>query len=651
MKLARIFISNFRSIGVRGVELEFRHNIVVLVGKNNAGKSNILDAVQHLLGAKNPRYVSIPAASFNDPSKPIVIAAEFSELDYGAGKRIGLSDLQCQNLMKEPTSRTARTPGHLTLRLSVPPPRPGGEIIEDEEGGDEAAEKGAGEKKELLVVLGGHFEVRKTEPIRKAIIKLIAVPPVRDQSDILSPSMWTTYGRFLHDVLSETEEAAKLAGLIRQATELVQSILSGETKTLARAARTTAYVDSVEFRMTKEGEPAELLRNVALMVSYGGRTDDLARMGTGTQSAVILALLEICLRRAAKKGLRFFLVEEPELYLHPHAQRYVASLLREVAGEPENFVILTTHSPTIVANTDMLDVVRVDRTKAEGTVCTRIPEDYAGLEEAERILNSETCEMFFAGRVVLVEGESEAAFLGLVAPHVKDKGGESCDPNPRDVSFVRAGGKDSFLPYTELLKALGAQWRVLADLDALNGSSLATFKKSAGLTGSETPKAKIESLRKVGVCVLSNGEIEDYYGNEALAAIAGCTEEEAAGSLRAHRCAYDEPRALELFAELVRRNQTEIGTTATERLAKLTERWYNQTLVAMREEGRITTAEAKTGDAMSRWLKKPKPIVAAKVGRWMAEKPERVPEPVRALIRWLVSGGEAEPSEGSGARV
>jgi len=48
MKLSSIYIKNFRSI--KEAKIEFTHNCIVLIGKNEAGKSNILKAIATLFG-------------------------------------------------------------------------------------------------------------------------------------------------------------------------------------------------------------------------------------------------------------------------------------------------------------------------------------------------------------------------------------------------------------------------------------------------------------------------------------------------------------------------------------------------------------------------------------------------------------------------
>ena len=120
------------------------------------------------------------------------------------------------------------------------------------------------------------------------------------------------------------------------------------------------------------------------------------QIGTGTQSAVMIGMLELCLRHRTSSGLRLFVVEEPELFLHPHSQRHVASLLRRIAAENSSYIIVTTHSPAILADNDIRDVIRVGR-DAAGPRCRRLPPDYSELDKSEQILTM-PCEMFFAER-------------------------------------------------------------------------------------------------------------------------------------------------------------------------------------------------------------------------------------------------------------
>ena len=226
------------------------------------------------------------------------------------------------------------------------------------------------------------------------------------------------------------------------------------------------------------------------------------QIGTGTQSAVMIGMLELCLRHRTSSGLRLFVVEEPELFLHPHSQRHVASLLRRIAAENSSYIIVTTHSPAILADNDIRDVIRVGR-DAAGTRCRRLPPDYSELDKSEQILTTQTCEMFFAERATLTEGLSEAIVLPAMAPLTRTADGKGdCDFDRLNISIIDVGGKDHIRSYSKILEAFLIDTRVITDRDTLSGDTLKVFRARAGLVGSELEGQQIDKLRSVGVAVL-----------------------------------------------------------------------------------------------------------------------------------------------------
>ncbi|ADH61551.1 SMC domain protein [Thermoanaerobacter mathranii subsp. mathranii str. A3] len=55
MYLHRVIIKNFRSIEY--IDITFAKGKNIIVGKNNCGKSNIIKAIDLVLGQSNPAYV------------------------------------------------------------------------------------------------------------------------------------------------------------------------------------------------------------------------------------------------------------------------------------------------------------------------------------------------------------------------------------------------------------------------------------------------------------------------------------------------------------------------------------------------------------------------------------------------------------------
>ena len=633
MRIKRFIIKNFKSIPPKGITLEFRERYCVLVGKNNAGKSNIFEAIGLLFGPKNPRYLQLEEDQYNDPSQPIIIEAELVGLNWNDGKALGLSDRQCGQLMKE-GKNVETSPGCITFRFTCPPVA---EVSDSPEDDDESA------KQTFQVFLANRYEVKRNEELRKAAVKHLLIPPVRSHSDLLSPSTWTEYGRFLREVLVESPQSKKLAKIIEDATVQLRDLLRNKAAKLTQTAKATSYVDAIDFQLTKEGNPVELLRNLSLTVTYGGRTDDISQVGTGTQSAVIIGVLELSLRHRASHGIRLFCVEEPELFLHPHAQRYVADLLREIAEEENSQVIMTTHSAAILANTDILDVVRVERKDDNGTQCRRVPSDYQPIEKSQRILTTETCEMLFADKVVLVEGPSEAILLPRIAKVLaKTRDSREFSFDYQNISVIDVGGKNNFKVYSDLLTHFGIDWLVITDRDALRGNSLQPFKRLVGISGTEPDEEQIKKLRDIGVAVLRLGEIEDYYPHEALAEIAGCSVENVKLEIKKRQLVWDEPSTFDLVLSMIQGHKEELLQASDSQLPKVVKQAYDQTLQRMRAGATERTSIAKTSDILARWLGSSKPIIALRVAQWLENHPEEVPSHLHNLVKWALQTRRVE---------
>ena len=81
MHLSKLIISNYRSIKELSISFEKGKNIIV--GKNNAGKSNIIKAIDLILGESSPTWHKSDNITVNDffngdTSKPIFIFCELT---------------------------------------------------------------------------------------------------------------------------------------------------------------------------------------------------------------------------------------------------------------------------------------------------------------------------------------------------------------------------------------------------------------------------------------------------------------------------------------------------------------------------------------------------------------------------------------------
>ncbi len=378
MKLTKLTIHNFR--GIRSAELLFDGH-TLLIGRNNVGKSTILEALELVLGpdrlARTP-----PVEEFDfynalyldaDGHTPIPIRIEvlltdlteevarrcFANLDHwhkdeqrllGPGE-IDLVDaahvercLRLTTIAKydpeedqfvartiysgeeapdadEPRAvpvRVKRAIGFLYLRAL----RTGSRALSLERGS-------------LLDIILRMSEVRTDlwERIRKRLAELD--PPIDSDATELGP--------ILDEIESRVSEYIQTGGSERS-TRLFISQLTRE-----HLRKTIAF-----FLTMGQGETAVPFQEA----------------GTGTLNILVLALLTFIAE--IKKDNVIFAMEEPEIALPPHTQRRIAQYLLEETTQ----CFVTSHSPYIIERFDPEKIMRLSRdvTGVLTGVRVRLPE-------------------------------------------------------------------------------------------------------------------------------------------------------------------------------------------------------------------------------------------------------------------------------------
>lgn len=193
----------------------------------------------------------------------------------------------------------------------------------------------------------------------------------------------------------------------------------------------------------------------------GGRLDRAVGRWTSDAAAAeaLLDVVEDCCAEGMTGEL--LLIEEPELFLTPQAQRYLYRLLRAFA-EGGNQVIYSTRSAAFVDAAHHEEIVRLDRQPA-GPILRRTAS--GALSDAERVrlaaeFDHERSEMFFADKVVLVEGQTERIALPAVFRAMGH------DPDAEGIAIVEVGGKANLPLAARLLRPLAIPFVVVFDADS-----------------------------------------------------------------------------------------------------------------------------------------------------------------------------------------
>jgi len=227
--------------------------------------------------------------------------------------------------------------------------------------------------------------------------------------------------------------------------------------------------------------------------------------GSGLQSLLHIAMIRLLRRKIG--GGAIVAVDEPESGLHPHMQRNIVQMLARMADEGQVFV--TTHS-TDVADLwqqrnlrDRLSIVWRSKVEDRGSWVNSVAEDSP--EMSERLSNEDRrtvarylavagSEIFFADGVIIVEGPTEAGLIPAVAQTLGH------NLNHRNITVIKAGGKDRMPALLKLCRALGLPHYAVMDFDAVipkNGKP--TYKQLPGLSDkSLTTIGKVASSLKAG---------------------------------------------------------------------------------------------------------------------------------------------------------
>jgi predicted ATP-dependent endonuclease of OLD family len=171
------------------------------------------------------------------------------------------------------------------------------------------------------------------------------------------------------------------------------------------------------------------------------------------------------MERLLASNLRRFvlLIEEPELYLSPHAQRHLFRVLRSLA-QHGNQILFSTHAPVFLSVDRIEDLALVRHVPDHGTTLFQ-PKP---LEEAEafRVLSefdSDRAEIFLARAALLVEGRTEK----LAFPLVFDALG--VEPDKEGILILECGGKGNMPLFARICNACEIPYVVVYDRDAPPG--------------------------------------------------------------------------------------------------------------------------------------------------------------------------------------
>lgn len=447
-RLTKLYIRGYRSIK-DGISIKLSKDYpLILIGENNTGKSNIIRALDLILGERWPGTREPEDHEFwdRDPKNiPIEIRAYFDGLNY--------------------IDKHGQTGGKVK------------EFLWKYDAGTDNENKKC--KFELVVEHGNSRWVNTLT--RDQCICVVVSADRRLSYQLSYATSWTMLSKLMRkfhayltsdlqkitnlkkkfeEVKAIFEEVKEFADFQNDICEQVDTMLAGMT-----------YGLQIDFSAY---DPSHFFHSLRVVPHEGGQPRTFEEVGTGQEQILALAFAH-AYAKAFYAGI-ILAIEEPEVHLHPLAQRWLAKNIYKMAKDGLQ-VIITTHSPAFVNLLGLESVVLVRKIN-NATIVTQLDAqnltNFCIQHEARQDRTSvdtilpfyasnatpEIISGLFGKKVVLVEGQTEQLalpiYLGKVGLDVLKEG----------ISIISVMGKGNIAKWWRFFQVYDLPAYIIFDNDA-----------------------------------------------------------------------------------------------------------------------------------------------------------------------------------------
>jgi putative ATP-dependent endonuclease of OLD family len=432
-------IDHYRSI--EHVEIDVPSDKpLVLFGPNNAGKSNIISAINRVLGERYPKNIDMEDSDFfqrDSAAYPKSRIGCWFDSIYYRDRYDNTSDNFIVEYNKDSSqNRLVNANGH-QLWIS----------------GDDRSQI-----QSFLVDADREISYQMSYSSKYTLLSKFSRAIHSSLSDPDKKQLESTF-QTIRSVFSNTPEFAKF---FVEFDNNVRSSVKG-------------FVHGLEVDFSAY-DPNNYAKSMRVFAKEGSEIRSFDEFGTGEQQVLLMAFAKAYMQVFGSQSI-ILILEEPEAHLHPLAQKWLKHYIYETCASGIQ-VILSTHSADFVDPLDLEGLVKVSKDDhgvtslvqlksqdltnqciADGVPQARISAIGVADFYATKLM-PDSLKGLFASKVLLVEGPTEYFSLPTYFSF------EDFFLPVEDIEIVSCGGKGQIPAYYRLFKAYGIDCFCLFDADS-----------------------------------------------------------------------------------------------------------------------------------------------------------------------------------------
>jgi len=555
MKIKSITIHNWRSI--RDTEISL-NDLLILIGQNNHGKSNILSAILFFFGE-----IKCEELDFYRNTDELFIDVTFEKLDEYDQKTFQkyVTSDRCMKVRKQ-ANKSGTLSYHGYTEMSEE------EWLKEDNAGNYTSREQVkdlpinqylptnGRLSKANIIEAQQQYIREnrdklkftytiettnflgTKNVAKGIFgDVYFVPSVKEASSELSLKGNSVFNQLYTMVIQKMSDnndefrvlKDKFVSLIKSLNKLDDTGNTNQNRPTelnelekALELELLAWNTTIDVEINPPNLEDVFKIGTNIWIDDGIRTD-VNRKGDGLQRALIFALIRSLAkitnlkenseevtpedkknRQSSKSS--FFILEEPELFLHPQAQRQLFDSL-VVLSKSGNQVFICTHSSSFLDLEYYKSICIVKRENmGEGTYCLQCKVDlFNDVMEKEKFnliywLNPDRSELFFANKVILLEGQTDKTIIPLLASKL--------EVFKHEYTLIDCGSKDTIKYYINLLNKFSIPYIAVYDKDHQS------YKDKDAKNSADNSSNKIEECidESIGESLQLINDIEEELG-------------------------------------------------------------------------------------------------------------------------------------------